>query len=200
MKASSDGETVFLSIFDQCRTLAIDSESGKRKWTFQTKGWTRSKPSITDEAVYIASQDKHFYAVEKESGEMKWSIETTKWNSTSAAVSEDLIVFGSNDGHIYCILREMGASMWEFDLSHGGKRTGIYSRPLVADDTVYAASTKGTLHGIDLESGELKWEFKPAADSEITGDLHFDNGKLYLYTRRDGEKGEAAIFAIGKKK
>ena len=200
MAASTDGETVFLSIFDQCRTLAIDLDSGKRKWAFQTRGWTRSRPTITDEAVFVASQDKRFYAVEKETGKMIWDLESKKWNSTSAAVADSEVVFGSNDGYLYCIARNMGGSLWEFDLSLGGRhKTGIYSRPLiVGGDTVYAASVNGTMHCINLDTGESEWNFKPSADSGITGDLHYDNGKLFLYTRKDDGRGEAAIFAIGQ--
>jgi outer membrane protein assembly factor BamB len=203
-EASTDGETVFLSIFDQCRTLAIDVQTGKRRWTFQSKGWMGSRPTVSADAVYVGSQDRHFYAIDKQTGQELWNIETGSWNSASPAITEKYVVFGSNDGKVYAVLRGMGSTVWEYDTTDGGKTRGsIYCRPLVSEGVVYLPTMAGTLHAIDLETGKQKWRLTPSAGAQISSQLHFDQGRMYLFTRKgdgkDGQpRGEAAIYAIGE--
>jgi len=207
--ASTDGETVFLSIFDQCRTLAIDARTGKRRWTFQSKGWMRSQPTITADTVYVASQDRHFYALDKKTGKENWNVETGRWNSASAAITDRYVVFGSNDGKVYAIVRGMGSPAWEYDVTEGGKvRGSIYSRPLAAEGMVYIpVLSSGTIHAIDLTSGEAKWKLTPLPGAEIDSDPHFEDGRMFISTRVKSRQvgdaavreGEAAIIAIGNR-
>src|SRR5437016_2162086 len=74
----------------------------------------------------------------------------------------------------------------------------IESSPAIADGTVYAASSKGELLAIDLESGKLRWKYatgeggfigesSPAvsADAVFIGDLA---GVFHAVNVRDGKK------------
>src|SRR5258706_4909764 len=36
---ATDGKTVFQSVFDQSRVVAVDCATGERRWAFQTCGW-----------------------------------------------------------------------------------------------------------------------------------------------------------------
>ena len=193
--AATDGTTVFLSVFDQCRTIAVDAATGKRRWSFQSKGWMSARPTVGDRDVYVGSQDQHFYALDKNHGTVSWKIKTGSRNEAAAAATKKLVLFGSCDGMVYAADRALGSIVWRFQTREGG--AAIYSRPIVSRDTVYGATLNGTLYAIELRSGKRLWKFEPLADSFINSDLESDASRLFLTTRGRGNKGESAVLAIG---
>jgi outer membrane protein assembly factor BamB len=198
MHAATDGKTVFLSVFDQCRTLAIDAETGERRWAFETKGWMHGRPTVGEHGVFVSSQDDHFYGIDKDMGNQTWKVKTKSRNEAAAAISKSLVVFGSCDGNIYAVNKAMGNVVWEYETEKGGRAGApIYSQPLISKETVYLAAMRGKIYALDLKTGKLKWKFEPLADSEINCDPQVDAGRLFLTTRLDDGKGESAVVAIG---
>src|SRR2546428_763612 len=65
---ASDGESLFLSVFDQSRVVAINATTGKRLWSFQTGGWTGGTVVATSKHVFVGSQDGFFYCLDKKTG------------------------------------------------------------------------------------------------------------------------------------
>ncbi|MCH7726185.1 MAG: PQQ-binding-like beta-propeller repeat protein [Planctomycetes bacterium] len=200
MHAATDGETVFLSVFDQCRTLAIDAKTGKRRWAFPTKGWMYGRPAVGERGVFVGSQDDHFYSIGKGMGNQFWKVKTKSRNEAAAAVAKNLVIFGSCDGNVYAVNKDMGNVVWQFETEKGGRAGApIYSQPLISHETVYLAAMRGKIYALELKTGKLKWKFEPLADSEINSNLQVDAGRLFLTTRRDDGKGESAVMAIGSR-
>jgi outer membrane protein assembly factor BamB len=69
---ASDGEALFLSIFDQSRVVAIGAGTGKRLWAFQANGWVFGEAVATAKHVYFGSQDRAFYCLNKNTGKQVW--------------------------------------------------------------------------------------------------------------------------------
>lgn len=65
---ASDGETLFLSVFDQCRVIAVNATNGKRLWSFQTGGWVHGSAVANEKHVFFGSQDNAFYCLDKRTG------------------------------------------------------------------------------------------------------------------------------------
>jgi outer membrane protein assembly factor BamB len=198
MHASTDGETVFLSVFDQCRTLAVDARTGHRRWGFPTQGWMYGRPTVGKNHVFVGSQDDHFYAIDKDMGNQSWKVKAKSRNEAAAAVTDGLVVFGSCDGNVYAVKEETGEVVWTFETEKDDKgRAPIYSQPLISRETVYLPALRGKIYALALATGELKWALEPLAGSEINSDPQVDAGQLFLTTRQDDGKGESAVVAIG---
>ena len=74
----SDGDVLYLSVFDQSRLIAVDATSGGQLWSFQTKGWIFGSAVVAKDRVFIGSQDDSFYCLDKATGEKVWSFATKR--------------------------------------------------------------------------------------------------------------------------
>ena len=198
--ATTDGKMVVLSIFDQCRALALDVKTGKRLWSYNTLGWMYGTPSIGPRNVFVGSQDKHIYAIDKEMGKLMWQVKTGARVEGGATSTERFAYFGSCDANLYAVDQTVGRVVWKFETEREGRRGGpIYSRPLVIGDTVYLASLRGKIYSVDRKTGTLQWKFQPLAKSEINSDLVLEGDRMFLTTRKDGKSGESAVVAVRAK-
>ena len=195
---SCDGETVIFPVFDQCRIVALDARSGKRRWDFKTQGWTYGRPAITDRQVFVGSQDEHFYGVDKETGRLVWKFKTGSRIEASCAASGGFVYVGSCDGNLYCLRQDDGALEWKF-ATDKRKDFGspIYAQPVVSGNTVYLAAMEGQVYAVSADTGKLKWRLRPSESSEIDGS--FTDGKRWFVTTRrtNDAAGENAAVCTG---
>jgi outer membrane protein assembly factor BamB len=83
---------VFLSVFDQCRVVAVDAANGRRLWSFQTGGWIFGFAVATDRHVLFGSQDGAFYCIDKRTGKQVWKHETQARIESGGAVDGTLLI------------------------------------------------------------------------------------------------------------
>ncbi|HEX6812315.1 MAG TPA: PQQ-binding-like beta-propeller repeat protein [Planctomycetota bacterium] len=197
--ASSDGELVFFSVFDQCRALAVDARSGARKAAFPTRGWMFMKPVLSGDFVLVGSQDRHFRCFDKTNGKQVWSHETGWRVEAACAVRDERVYWGSCDGHVYCLGLAKGDLVWKQPIGSDQERgVPIYEPPVVTGKILLLPALSGEVIALDRETGRVLGRHRPAADSEIDGSA-WDGSLLFVQTRRTlGQKGEEAVFAIGR--
>jgi outer membrane protein assembly factor BamB len=195
--AATDERIVVVPFFDQCRVVAVDATSGKRRWDFRTQGWTHGRPAFGLHNVFVPSQDCHVYAVDKEMGKEAWRVATKSRNEAPTAAVDRFVYFGSCDGNLHSADEVVGRVQWRFPIEpdeRGG--TPIYGCPVVIGDTVHLAAMTGVLYAVDRRNGKLQWKLRPSANSELNGDLVSIGARLFLTTRRRPDAGESALFAI----
>jgi outer membrane protein assembly factor BamB len=195
--AKTDGRMVLVPIFDQCRAVAVDAQSGKRLWDFRTQGWTYGGVSIGQHNAFVVSQDNHVYGVDNEMGKEMWRIETKARNEASATPTGRFAYFGSCDGKLYAVDEVVGRVVWRFPIepdAHGN--TPIYGAPLALGDSVVLAAMPGVVYAVDKRAGTLRWKLRPSAGSELNGDLVAIGNRLFVTTRKDGDAGKSGVFAI----
>jgi outer membrane protein assembly factor BamB len=197
--ASCDGETVFFSVFDQCRTIALRCSTGERRWAFRTQGWMFGRPTVTRQSVLVGSQDDWLYCIDKDMGSEAWRFQTEGRIEAACAVHDGKVYAGSCDGHLYCLEEDTGKLVWKTSIEKGGRFHGaIYEQPLIGSETIYLPALDGLLYAFDPATGAIKWSLTPSPDSEI--DISFTDGRrIYVGMRKSSkEKGENAILAIGE--
>jgi outer membrane protein assembly factor BamB len=198
--ATTDGKIVVLSVFDQCRTLALDVATGKRLWSYNTQGWMGGTATIGARNVFAGSQDKHMYAVDKQMGKLAWKVKTGGRVNSGGTPGQRFTYFGSCDANLYAVDTAVGHVAWKFATDHAeGYGAPIYSRPLVSKHTVYLAAMSGKVYAVDRKTGKLRWKMTPVPNSEPNCDLVESDGRLFLTTRKDGKKGVSAVVAIDPK-
>lgn len=72
-----DGDTVYLGCSgrDHGTLVALDRGDGSERWSFADENSTVYEPAVTDDAVYVGSNDDHVYALAR-TGELRWQVET----------------------------------------------------------------------------------------------------------------------------
>jgi outer membrane protein assembly factor BamB len=195
---AADADTIYQTVFDQCRVVAIDRETGAKRWSFQTAGWVFGDPAVDDAQVYVGSQDKHLYCLDKRSGRLRWKLSTGSRIESGPAVTEERVYIPSCDGHVYCLDKKSGELLWKFATDGvNNQRSAIYSAPIVTKDTVYFAASDGNVYALDSTNGELRWKFMPSAASELFTSPATDGTRIFVKSRRKADKaGENSVFAI----
>jgi len=84
------------------RVHAIDSRTGKARWTYTALDAVDSSPAIVGDKVVVGSSDGRLYLLDLAEGKMLWSYETGRPITSSPAVADGMVVVGCDDGMVYC--------------------------------------------------------------------------------------------------
>jgi outer membrane protein assembly factor BamB len=198
--AACDETAIFQPIFDQSRIAVIDLKAGRRRWSFQAKGWIFGEPTVTDDKVFFGSQDDHLYCLDKRRKTLLWSFPTKSRIEAGVAYRDGSVFFGSCDGRFYRVNAETGKEVWSHLTPRSeGASTAIYSAPLCTEEAVYFGSFDGHLYCLKIDDGDMKWRIKPVKGSEITGSPLTDGRRIVLAIRRSSkEQGQDAIVTVGE--
>lgn len=147
------GDTVYIG--SNYGIHALDVNSGRELWRNKTNGFVRTAPAVADGVVYVASEDKRFYAFDAKTGAVKWIYpNSTSVFSSPPVVVNNLVYAGAKDGTLYALDTGTGEPVWS-ELS--GR--SIESSPAIVDGVVYFGNDKGTILAVDASSGKEKWHY-----------------------------------------
>ena len=200
--SASDGQSLFQSVFDQSRIVAVDRKSGAQRWSFAAGGWVHGSPTVAGNYVFIGAADGYLYCLDRPSGKLAWKFRTPSRIEAGPAVAKGRVYFSSCNGQIFCADVEHGRQLWSHQTQpDDGGDASIYCAPLVTDEAVYIAAMEGQAYALDVATGEEVWNLRPSASRHSliasTG-LATDGRRLYLATWADIQgSGEFAIVAIG---
>ena len=71
------------------------------KWKFQTEGPIHSSPGLTNNIVYIGSDDFNLYALNTKDGTPLWSQKVDDRVHSSPAIHKGMVFFCSFDNYMY---------------------------------------------------------------------------------------------------
>ncbi|MYE45230.1 MAG: PQQ-binding-like beta-propeller repeat protein [Chloroflexi bacterium] len=155
------------------------AQAGERIW---------SEPLLDGGTLYVSALDKRVRAISPAGGEV-WARPTELSGAVpgDAALEGGLLVVGSFDRRLHALDAETGAEEWVFD-GDGW----FWARPVIAGDTVYAASTWGSIYALNTGGGDasrVRWHFNQL-DSEIRAAPVLAGGVLVVAAE------EATIWGI----
>ena len=84
------------------KLVELIDATGKRNWSFPTKGRIDSSPVIVDDRVFVGSADGRIYGLDLKTGEKVWSYDAGAAFSASPAVAQGRLVIGNEAGVLYC--------------------------------------------------------------------------------------------------
>jgi outer membrane protein assembly factor BamB len=200
--AACDGKLFIQCVFDQSRVIALDCETGERRWTFQAAGWISPAPTIVDDRVYIASQDTHLYCLDRASGKLLWKFKAPNWLASQVAVRDDTVFLPCHGGRLFQLAAESGEKLQMFEASdESDRKSATYSFPILAGKTAYFAVGSGQVYAVDVATSTLRWTLRPSEGSELFTGPTTDGRRIFVTCRRNigDNKSEHAIIAIGLK-
>lgn len=82
---------------------ALDLATGKKKWTFPTRGEVDSSAVISGGRVYVGSKDKRLYVLNLADGKKLWDLVASRGITATPAIGEGVLVIGDTAGNLYCL-------------------------------------------------------------------------------------------------
>ena len=151
------GDTIYFASSANDKIYALDSRTGQQRWTFFTEGPVRLAPCVSNDKVYVASDDGNVYCLSANDGSLVWK---------HKGADGDRMIPGN--GRMI--------SMWPI-------RTGL----LVDNGILYFAAglfpnQGANLSALSAEDGAVKWTRKITISPQ--GYLLATNERLYVPTGR----------------
>jgi len=158
---------------------AVDVETHELKWNkpFKTGGSVAASPLVVDGVVYFGSFDNKFYAVDADSGAQKWVFpDAGNWFWSQAAYNNGTIYAGCLDHKVYAIDAGNGTMVWPKPFDAGSL---VKASPVIAGGVLVVASEVGKVYGLDLKTGEKKWEFD-GVNTKVLSPLYAAGDTVYI--------------------
>jgi len=131
-----------------------DSNFGDIVWRYQANGAISSSPAVTDEAVYITTEDRRILALEIETGNPIWEYPAEAPTDTSPAVAGDMLYVALREGKFVALDRNNGTVVWDFQSSEP-----FFSSPTIHNGLAYIGSGDKKFFAFDALTGEQIWEY-----------------------------------------
>ena len=143
---------------------AVNTSTGKEKWSFQTGGVVAGRPLLLGDMVIAGSFDKNLYALDASDGSVRWQFEAENW-FWAGAVSNGETIFAPNmDGHVYALDRE-GILRWQYDVG-----SSIVSPPVLVPRGLVVAAKDGRLILLDVSTAADRTPAQRELSSQTLGD------------------------------
>ena len=178
-----EGQVLFVAVHSSALE-ALDAHTGQVYWTFETNEKIQAPPLVVGKRVLLASRTT-LWALDATSGQLLWKFHRTMsaWPTTgSPTLAGNTVYFGLGSGtQLWALDLGDGHTLWSFDT---GDR--ITSTALVAGDTVYVATWRGSIFALERVNGKKRWSYAlntrqaQSVVDGVGGSMALANGRLYV--------------------
>lgn len=151
-------------------------ERGGRIW---------SQPLIVANTLYLAEFDgRRLASINLDSGSVVWDQPLNGGISADLALASGRLIVGSLDRSLQAYtIGPNPAEAWTFEADGW-----IVANPLVAGDTIYIATLKGSIYAIDTATGREVWHFNEP-DLQFRSQPALSGGTLVVADRKGALRG-----------
>jgi outer membrane protein assembly factor BamB len=208
------------------KLYALNTSTGKIKWTFFTEGSIRFAPSIWKNRIYFGADDGYVYCLKANNGKLVWKYRAgpssdkvigngrmiSLWPvRTSVLVDDGIVYFGAGvfpyEGIYICALNaKNGKVVWKNDtigdkaheLQFGGISPHGYL--LLSNEILYVPSGRAMPAAFDRKTGEFLYTLNPG--SKVGGSWGLIYGdKLIAGVERSGTPAKVSYdISFGNRK
>ncbi len=163
-----------------------DAKDGKIIWQKYVSAILSSRSIVSDNLLYVASDNNHLYCFNAENGELVFSHmgvgrSTAILGTPMPVIYQDKILVAYSSGEIYALNKKSGEVIWVQDLNLNKAITSDFylndvdANILVKNDVAYAIGNGGLMKAINIKNGSQIWK------KQIAGISNFWLAKDYLY-------------------
>lgn len=171
---------------------ALNAKTGKKIWEYKMSEFVHCSPVYLEKKkmVAIGGNDGKMYLLDAKSGRLIWSYQTGGEIKYSPTVDSEnkIISFGSMDGNLYVLDVDSGKLVYKYKTE-----AGIYSKPLIIDESVIFSSLDKMIYSLDLAKKELNWVFDTSgrvfSSPALIGENIFvgsNDGRMYELEKQKG--------------
>jgi outer membrane protein assembly factor BamB len=181
---------------------ALDERNGGMVWKVRPGGPLRGAPTVTNDTVYVMSQDNQIFSLKAADGSTNWSQAASLeiagvFGNASPAVGQGTVVAGFSSGELNAYRYENGRMVWQDALQRTSIRTSVSSLndidadPVIDNGQVIAVGQGGRMVALDILTGQRQWELNLAGIDTpwVAGDWIFvvtDQAKIICVYRQNG--------------
>ncbi|MFY0654922.1 MAG: PQQ-binding-like beta-propeller repeat protein [Cyclobacteriaceae bacterium] len=165
---------------------AVDTESGKEIWKFETKSSVSPSPTVAEGKVFVGQTYEsygEYFALDKDTGEPIWSSKELGSVWISAAYANGKLFLGDMIGNFFAIDPNTGKKFWNYftakdtpnesrpldESQRHGWPPGVYCNPITDGIVVYVGSWSGYYFAFDQDTGKLLWRTKTQPEGSNGG-------------------------------
>ena len=128
---------------------AIDLETGRPRWTFETELGFTAPAAVREGRVYVGDIEGVFFCLDSATGAKLWSFQSEAEINGAPNFYQDQVLFGSQDATLYALDARSGELVWKHQIEDQ-----IRCAPTIAEGHAFLAGCDGRLHIIDLSQGK----------------------------------------------
>jgi outer membrane protein assembly factor BamB len=132
---------------------------------------TASGPTLSQQTVYVGSDNNTFYGVNAATGAKRWSYPLG--DTANKPSANNGIVYGTTyGGEVFAI--NAGSILW-----HTTPGSGTQSRPAIDPNTglLFIGSEDNSIYALRMSDGSTVWHYPTGGN--ITGSLYFENNLVF---------------------
>lgn len=200
---SVDRETLYVGS-DDGFLHALRARDGQNVWRTEMQGALGRAPLVTDDVIYIATENDVIEAFDRSSGDALWRYERQPVEGfyvtehAGLTLADRRLLAGFTDGAVVALDPSDGRVLWVRDttadlpvVSGDELRfTDVDTTPVAIGDVVYAASFAGGLYALEASSGSVRWLRREWTG--VVGITAAPGGQLVLAS---GDSGIVAVRA-----
>ncbi len=164
-KPAIDGNRLFIGSFDGY-VYGINRTTGELLWKFKTvghmyfpKGEVQGSPAAFNGLVFVGARDYNVYALDQEKGYCHWNKAFTSGWGLSTTIHDSVLYIGSADERVMIAANpESGNEYWNRKMEFL-----VFGNNVFTGSLMYAGTTIGKLHAIDVKTGDDVWSFETDA-------------------------------------
>ena len=154
-----------------------NSNVGGIVWRYQANGAISSSPAVTEEAVYITTEDRRILALELQTGNPIWEYSAEAPTDSSPAIAGDMLYVALREGKFVALDRNNGTVVWDFQSSEP-----FFSSPSIHNGIAYIGSGDKKFYAFDALTGEQIWEYEAGSRISNAGAV---NENVVAFTTQD---------------
>jgi outer membrane protein assembly factor BamB len=193
------GEGLILVGSEEGEVIALYASNGEPAWVGDVKGGVLASPAGGQNRVVVPTTGNKIVGLSSTDGTAVWTLsETTPRlllrGRGRPLVVTDVVLAGFDNGKLMLIRLDNGQRLWEIRVGEAIGKTEIErladvdARPVLIDDTVYAAAYQSRIVAIDAPTAKMIWENKISTNK----DMDTDDRHLYVVAERD------IVYAINR--
>lgn len=181
--------------FIEGRVHALDRTDGSENWVFNPDSSVPTRPVVRNGTVYIGAGE--VYAIDAAEGTKEWEFSPINVGGNMALTMANGTVYCTHGtvGEISAVDASDGTKQWTFgttgSLENASDITEEFSRPTVADGTVYLGSQNtesnsnrdANVYAIDAANGTEQWTV--AANGAVRASPVVAGNTVYIGTTRN---------------
>ena len=146
------------------------------KWRFKTTKSLFAGPAVTEDSVYLSTEDGRTVALHRDDGEPRWEYQSGLPSGSIPAVADHIVVSVVRSGLITALDKNTGEKLWGVNVNGP-----IYASPVIVDGTVYIGAGNDHLYALDVVNGKERWTFD--AGDWIVSSVAYTDEALVVMTQ-----------------